>query len=100
MLLATRFSDSSVPVVQNADVSTYQDAEQVREALARQLWQPVRWTETIASLLASGVDKFVECGPGKVLAGLNRRISKGTSVFALNGQEAIKQAMAPEDDNE
>lgn len=100
VLLATRFSDSSVPVVQNADVSTYQDAEQVREALARQLWQPVRWTETIASLLASGVDKFVECGPGKVLAGLNRRISKGTSVFALNGQEAIKQAMAPEDDNE
>jgi [acyl-carrier-protein] S-malonyltransferase len=100
VLLATHFSDSSVPVVQNADVSTYQDAEQVREALARQLWQPVRWTETIASLLDSGVDKFVECGPGKVLAGLNRRISKGTSVFALIGQEAINQAMAQEEDNE
>lgn len=100
LLLSTRFSDSSVPVVQNADVAAYQDAEQVREALARQLWQPVRWTETIASLLESGVDKFVECGPGKVLAGLNRRITKATRIFALTGQETINQAMAPEEDNE
>ena len=100
LLLATHFADASIPVIQNADVCAYQDAEQVREALARQLWQPVRWTETIASLLDSGVDRFVECGPGKVLAGLNRRITKGTSVFALTGQDAINQAMAPEEDNE
>ncbi len=100
VLLATHFSDGSVPVLQNADVSAYQDAGQVREALARQLWQPVRWTETISSLLDSGVDKFVECGPGKVLAGLNRRITKGTKVFALTGQETINQAMAPEENNE
>lgn len=100
LLLDTRFSDGSIPVIQNADVSAYQDAEQVREALARQLWQPVRWTETIASLLKSGVDSFVECGPGKVLAGLNRRITRGTTVFALINQDAIKQAMAPEDDDE
>ena len=100
VLLATHFSDGSVPVLQNADVSAYQDAGQVREALARQLWQPVRWTETISSLLDSGVDKFVECGPGKVLAGLNRRITKGSKVFALTGQETINQAMAPEENNE
>jgi [acyl-carrier-protein] S-malonyltransferase len=100
VLLASHFSDGSIPVIQNADVRAYHDAEQVREALARQLWQPVRWTETIASLLDSGVDRFVECGPGKVLAGLNRRITKGTSVFALTGQDAIYQAMAPEEDNE
>jgi [acyl-carrier-protein] S-malonyltransferase len=100
ILLATQFSDSSVPVVQNADVRAYQEAEQVREALARQLWQPVRWTETIASLLNSGVDRFVECGPGKVLAGLNRRITKATTIFALTGKDTINQAMAPEEDNE
>lgn len=100
ILLSTPFSDGSVPVVQNADVHAYQEAEQVREALARQLWQPVRWTETIASLLDSGVDRFVECGPGKVLAGLNRRITKSTTIFALIGKDALNQALAPEEDNE
>ncbi len=98
VLLACHFSDSSIPVIQNADVRAYHDAEQVREALARQLWQPVRWSETIASLLDSGVTRFVECGPGKVLAGLNRRISRGSTVFALTGQDSINQAMQPEED--
>ncbi len=98
VLLACHFSDSSIPVIQNADVRAYHDAEQVREALARQLWQPVRWSETIASLLDSGVTRFVECGPGKVLAGLNRRISRGSTVFALTGQDSINRAMQPEED--
>ncbi|GMR14980.1 MAG: ACP S-malonyltransferase [Gammaproteobacteria bacterium] len=99
LLLDVRFSDSSLPVVQNADVSSYADAEQVREALARQLWQPVRWTETIQSLLDSGVNRFIECGPGKVLAGLNRRIAKQSAVFALNGPEAIEGAMRAEEND-
>ncbi len=100
LLLAVHFSDSSLPVIQNADVRSYADAEQVREALARQLWQPVRWTETIRFLLDSGVGRCVECGPGKVLAGLNRRISKPTTVFALNSRDAIESAMQTEDDDE
>jgi [acyl-carrier-protein] S-malonyltransferase len=100
LLLNIHFSDSSLPVIQNADVSSYADAEQVREALARQLWQPVRWTETIESLLDSGVSRFVECGPGKVLAGLNRRISKQSTVFALTERAAFEAAMQVEEDNE
>jgi [acyl-carrier-protein] S-malonyltransferase len=100
LLLNIHFSDGSLPVIQNADVSSYADAEQVREALARQLWQPVRWTETIESLLDSGVSRFVECGPGKVLAGLNRRISKQSTVFALTGRAAFEAAMQVEEDNE
>jgi len=100
LLLEVRFSDSSLPVVQNADVSSYADAEQVREALARQLWQPVRWTESIQSLLNSGVNRFIECGPGKVLAGLNRRITKQSAVFALTGREAIEDAMLAEENDE
>ena len=99
LLLDVRFSDSSLPVIQNADVRSYTDAEQVREALARQLWQPVRWTETIQSLLDSGVNRFVECGPGKVLAGLNRRIAKQSAVFALNGPAAIEDAMQAEEND-
>jgi [acyl-carrier-protein] S-malonyltransferase len=100
LLLNIHFSDGSLPVIQNADVSSYADAEQVREALARQLWQPVRWTETIESLLDSGVSRFVECGPGKVLAGLNRRISKQSTVFALTARAAFEAAMQVEEDNE
>jgi len=100
LLLNVRFSDSALPVIQNADVRSYADAEQVREALARQLWQPVRWTETIQSLLNSGVSRFVECGPGKVLAGLNRRISKQSTVFALTGRAVIEDAMQVEKDDE
>ncbi len=100
LLLEARFSDSSLPVIQNADVRAYADAEQVREALARQLWQPVRWTETIRSLLDAGVNRFVECGPGKVLASLNRRIAKRTAVFTLSGRAAIEDAMQTEESHE
>jgi len=100
LLLNVHFSDSALPVIQNADVRSYADAEQVREALARQLWQPVRWTETIQSLLDSGVNRFVECGPGKILAGLNRRITKQSTVFALIGRAAIEDAMQVEEDDE
>jgi [acyl-carrier-protein] S-malonyltransferase len=92
LLLGIRFADAAVPVIQNADVVAYADAEQIREALARQLWQPVRWTETIEYLLKSGVNPFVECGPGKVLAGLNRRISREPSVFALTDAAGIHAA--------
>lgn len=93
LLLNIHFSEAAVPVIQNADVAAYADAEQIREALARQLWQPVRWTETIEYMLKSGIKQFVECGPGKVLAGLNRRISREPTVFALTDAAAIQAAI-------
>jgi len=93
LLLDMHFSDAAVPVIQNADVAAYADAEQVREALARQLWQPVRWTQTIQSLLDSGVSRFVECGPGKVLAGLNRRISRPSTIFTLIDSDSLQAAL-------
>jgi len=99
LLRATHFEEGSVPVIQNADARGYTDAEQIREALGRQLWQPVRWTETIQNLLDAGVDHFIECGPGKVLAGLNRRISKGTQIDALTSAESLRAALGDEGDN-
>ena len=93
LLLKIQLSDADVPVIQNADVVAYADADQVREALARQLWQPVRWTQTIQLMLGSGVEQFVECGPGKVLAGLNRRISRPSAVFALTNATAFEAAI-------
>jgi len=92
-LLSVHFEDSSIPVIQNADVRAYHDAEQVREALARQLWQPVRWTETILSLVDSGVTRFIECGPGELLAGFNHLIAPESDIFALTGQEVMNEVL-------
>ncbi len=80
-----------VPVWHNADVASHAEADAIRDALARQLWQPVRWTRTIEALVAGGVTRFAECGPGKVLAGLNRRISRESAITALDSIAALEQ---------
>lgn len=63
-----------VPVLHNADVAGHADPMAIRDALARQLYSPVRWVETVQAMAAQGVELIAECGPGKVLAGLNKRI--------------------------
>jgi len=100
LLWSVHFFDSSLPVIQNADVRAYPDAEQVREALARQLWQPVRWTETILSLVDYGVSRFYECGPGGLLAGLNRSITPDSGIYALTGHDSMHEALQLENGNE
>ncbi len=81
----------AIPVIHNADVQAHDDPELIRDTLARQLWQPVRWTPTIQALTAKGTERFVECGPGKVLAGLNRRIERHLPVDALTDTPALEQ---------
>jgi [acyl-carrier-protein] S-malonyltransferase len=66
-----------LPVLHNADVLSYTDPDAIRDALARQLYSPVRWVETVQAMSAQGVALVAECGPGKVLAGLNKRIVDG-----------------------
>lgn len=65
----------SVTVLQNADVQAFNEPAAIKDALARQLHSPVRWVETIQAIAGQGVDRCVECGPGKVLAGLVKRIN-------------------------
>lgn len=65
----------SVPVLQNADVQAFIDTAVIKGALARQLHSPVRWVETVQALAGQGIERCVECGPGKVLAGLVKRIN-------------------------
>ncbi|QLG88512.1 ACP S-malonyltransferase [Chitinibacter bivalviorum] len=72
-----------VPVLHNADVAAYADAAQIRDALVRQLYQPVRWVETVQKMVADGVNVVAECGPGKVLVGLNKRIASDLQSIAL-----------------
>jgi len=84
----------AIPVVHNVDVQTHQTADEIRAALARQAASPVRWTETVAWLADHGVTTIVECGPGKVLAGLAKRIDERFVACALTDSAAIADARA------
>lgn len=82
----------SIPVLHNADVASYSDPAQIRDALVRQLYSPVRWTETVQKLAADGVLQLAECGPGKVLAGLAKRIDGNVKGLALTDAAALQAA--------
>ncbi|MBA3980761.1 MAG: [acyl-carrier-protein] S-malonyltransferase [Alcanivorax sp.] len=79
-----------IPVINNVDVSVETDTAAVRDALVRQLHSPVRWVETVQRLSAEGVEQAYECGPGKVLAGLVKRIERGLNVVALENADALR----------
>lgn len=79
----------AVPVIHNADVAAHSDPDAIRDALARQLYSPVRWVESMQYLAAQGVTRIAECGPGKVLAGLNKRILEAVPTVALADTAAI-----------
>lgn len=83
----------SIPVVHNADVAAYNDAAAIKDALVRQLFSPVRWVETIRYFGQQGITHNVECAPGKVLAGLNKRIDTTQQAVAINDGEALKAAL-------
>jgi [acyl-carrier-protein] S-malonyltransferase len=83
-----------VPVVQNADVAAFDDPDRIRQALVEQLFRPVRWVETVRYLHAGGVTRIVECGPGKVLAGLVKRTVDGVEAVAITDSAALAAAIA------
>jgi [acyl-carrier-protein] S-malonyltransferase len=93
-LAQVKIGAPAIPVVHNADVRTHATPDEIRDALARQAASPVRWTETVRWLAAQGVTGVVECGPGKVLAGLARRIDDRLQSFALTDGAAIVDARA------
>lgn len=90
-LAATSISTPTVPVIHNADVLTHADAGAIRDALARQLYSPVRWVETIVRMADNGVTQIGECGPGKVLAGLIKRIDSRVMGTALIDHGAMTE---------
>lgn len=85
---------ASIPVLHNADVASYSHAASIRDALVRQLYSPVRWVETVQAFGGMGVTINAECAPGKVLAGLNKRIDTNQQALALNDSAAIQAALA------
>ena len=85
---------TNIPVIHNADVLAYNDVSQIKDALVRQLYSPVRWVETIQSTYNQGVQISAECGPGKVLAGLTKRIVAELPCIALTNIESLAEAQA------
>ncbi|WP_448098012.1 ACP S-malonyltransferase [Luteibacter yeojuensis] len=84
----------SIPVVQNADARVHASLEDIRGALMRQLYLPVRWTECVQALAAAGIVQTVECGPGKVLSGLIKRIDKSIDGKAIGTPADLDAALA------
>ncbi len=100
---AERFAESvnaidwqspQIPVVQNVSAAVPADLETLKRDLLEQLYKPVRWVETVQYLAAQGAPRLVECGPSKVLAGLNKRCADGVSTDNLNTPEAFAAARA------
>lgn len=80
-----------IPVIHNADVASYSDSDKIKDALVRQLYSAVRWVEIVQAVYAQGVTNSAECGPGKVLAGLTKRIVAELPCAALTSNEAISE---------
>ena len=83
----------SIPVVHNVDVATHAEPDAIRAALARQAASPVRWTQTIQAFAAAGVTHVVECGPGRVLANLVKRIDERLEANALTSGSMLDDAL-------
>ncbi|PZN80956.1 MAG: [acyl-carrier-protein] S-malonyltransferase [Candidatus Methylumidiphilus alinenensis] len=93
ILANTTFHSSSIAVVHNVDVGSHSKPEEIRFVLEQQLYSPVRWSDTIRFLFEQGVGQFVECGPGKVLLGLNKRIVKDARMEAVFDPDSLNKAL-------
>lgn len=91
---AVAWSEPRIPVVQNADAQVHQGVDAIRQALQRQLYLPVRWTQCVQALGAAGITRVVECGPGKVLSGLVKRIDKAIEARPIGTPDDLAAALA------
>ncbi len=82
-----------VTLIHNADVQSHPQADELRLALKQQLFMPVRWVECVSAMQAQGVTQFVECGPGKVLLGLNKRIAADASHASLFDNDSLNAVL-------
>lgn len=83
-----------IPVVQNVTGSVESSSDQIRKNLVEQLYRPVLWTNSVQYLVSQGVTRTIECGPGKVLSGLNKRIHKGIVAGAINDVNNLESELA------
>ena len=92
-LAVADFSAPQITVIAASDGRPYLDGDDIRERLARQVFGPVQWVRTINSIVAGGATRIIECGPGKVLSGLCRRISRATPVSVIDSCSSLQKAL-------
>ena len=95
-LAALSFKEPAIPVVNNVDVQIASNGDAIKDALIRQLYSPVRWTETIEYFAAQGVTEVLELGAGKVLSGLIKRINKELNTSSITDSAALSAALTAE----
>jgi [acyl-carrier-protein] S-malonyltransferase len=83
----------AVPVLHNVDFSEAGDLDGLRGRLVDQLYRPVRWVETVQAIAARGIDQAIECGPGKVLTGLNKRIVTNLTTLPVYDPQTLESAL-------
>lgn len=88
------FNNAEIPVLQNVDAKSKQSSDDIKAALLQQLYMPVRWVESVNTMKESGVTKIIECGPGKVLSGLIKRIDRTLDIFAIQDKTTLEKALA------
>ena len=87
------FGAPIIPLINNVDVAIATDPAAIKDALVRQAASPVRWVETVQKMAAEGVTHLIECGPGKVLAGLTKRIDSDLTGVAIVDQESLEKIL-------
>ena len=95
-LAGVSFSAPSIPLINNVDVAIVMDPASIKDALVRQAASPVRWVETVKEMQASGITHVIECGPGKVLSGLTKRIHGdllGDAIFDAASLEKVLEIL-------
>jgi len=92
-LSSIEFKKPEIQVVNNVDASIVDEVDQIKDVLVRQLYQPVRWVDCVNKMMEEGVTDFVECGPGKVLAGLSKRITRRTPAIPVFDNASLEKAL-------
>jgi len=85
------FSAAEVPVIQNVDAAAHQDPLEIKDNLVAQICGAVLWTDTITTLSSLGIETLIECGPGKVLSGLTKRIDRSIISHPIQSWESINE---------
>jgi [acyl-carrier-protein] S-malonyltransferase len=93
-LAGIAMSAPRIELINNVDVASLTDAAAIKDALVRQAWHPVRWVETILAMKERGITHVIECGPGKVLSGLTRRIDKDLQSFNVSDPSSLEATLA------
>lgn len=91
---AQEMAAAEVEVVNNVDVAVQREPDAIRDALYRQVASPVRWVELIESMVVADIRTVIECGPGRVLTGINKRIDRMLELPAIDSAESLEQALA------